>query len=148
MEFAYISLSSASSVPDPIYLAVDALQASFGDCKVSSLYRTIDKNGSNQLYYNLCLFFQTNLAPKTLKKRLNRLELYLGRDPNTPRGQHRIDIDLLLLGQEVIREENFHLPHLDLMDCEHVIRPLLELSPELIHPETGQPLRQILISLV
>ncbi len=144
---AYLSLSSALPVPELIYQAIDQLQSQFGDIKVSSLYRTADKNGSNQLYYNACLLFYTDLSPSRLKQTLKAFELKLGRNPKTPADQHLIDMDLLLLGDQVFESGNIQLPHPDLLKHEHVLIPMIELEPTLMHPTMNAPLNRLRVGL-
>jgi 2-amino-4-hydroxy-6-hydroxymethyldihydropteridine diphosphokinase len=51
-----------------------------------------------------------------------------------------LDIDLLLYGEQVISEPPVHVPRSDVLEYGFVLRPLAELAPELVHPQTGQTL--------
>lgn len=58
----------------------------------------------------------------------------LGRDrPNEVRfGPRRIDIDILLFGDETVREEDLEIPHPRLMERAFALVPLTEIAPDIV----------------
>jgi 7,8-dihydro-6-hydroxymethylpterin-pyrophosphokinase len=56
---------------------------------------------------------------------------------------------MILYNQDVFDlDEEHHIPDPDLLMYRHVIVPIAELEPDLIHPETGESLSAIAIRLV
>ena len=51
-----------------------------------------------------------------------------------------LDLDLLLFGDAVVTEGPTRLPRDEITRYDFVLRPLLDLEPELAHPATGEPL--------
>jgi 7,8-dihydro-6-hydroxymethylpterin-pyrophosphokinase len=79
-----------------------------------------------------------------MRSALRRLEREMGRvrtsDKYAPR---TIDLDLCLLGAQIIEEPGFTLPHPHLTDQAHVAVPIAELLPAFRHPVTGETLGAI-----
>lgn len=69
------------------------------------------------------------------------LELRLGRDrgPDAVRwGPRRIDIDLLLYGNEMIEDvPSLIVPHPRMTERGFVLQPLAEIAPDWVHPACG-----------
>lgn len=81
---------------------------------------------------------------------LSRIERELGRirtsDKNAPR---TIDADIVLFNRAVLDlDEDHHIPDPDLVKFPHVALPVADLVPEMLHPETGEPLGEIAARLV
>jgi 2-amino-4-hydroxy-6-hydroxymethyldihydropteridine diphosphokinase len=89
------------------------------------------------------------VEPQELLRQILALELRMGRDRSqyVPKGPRIIDIDILLFGRRVIKEENLHIPHPRLKERQFVLIPLLELEPGLRDPQTGRPLAESLGTL-
>ena len=49
-------------------------------------------------------------------------------------GPRIIDLDILFYGDKVISELDLIIPHPRLQEREFVLRPLMEINPELVHP--------------
>lgn len=54
-----------------------------------------------------------------------------------------LDLDLALYADQVIDTPLVRVPHPDVLRMAHVILPLAEIAPEVVHPVTGQTLAQI-----
>jgi 2-amino-4-hydroxy-6-hydroxymethyldihydropteridine diphosphokinase len=81
---------------------------------------------------------------------LSRIERELGRirtsDKNAPR---TIDADIVLFNQAVFDlDKDHHIPDPDLVKFPHVALPVADLVPEMLHPETKEPLAEIAARLV
>lgn len=55
-----------------------------------------------------------------------------------PKGPRTIDLDILLYGDRIINTENLKIPHPAMKLRRFVLIPLLELSPMLKDPITGE----------
>jgi len=98
-------------------------------------------------FLNACLRVETALEPLELLDLCKELERELGRAAGGPRHAPRvIDIDVLALGDLVLRSERLSLPHAELLTRRFVLIPLLELDFELRTP-AGERLADALAAL-
>lgn len=88
-------------------------------------------------YLNMVVCGLTKLSPLELLKKCQQIENRLGRVRNEHWGSRTIDIDILAYGEECIDTEILKIPHPEMEKRSFVLVPLLELSPELVHPKTG-----------
>ncbi|MFB6214662.1 MAG: 2-amino-4-hydroxy-6-hydroxymethyldihydropteridine diphosphokinase, partial [Candidatus Bipolaricaulia bacterium] len=58
-----------------------------------------------------------------------------------------VDLDVLLVDGYVLEEQELKLPHPQLEERRFVLLPLLELEPDLVHPELKIPLKELLPKL-
>jgi 2-amino-4-hydroxy-6-hydroxymethyldihydropteridine diphosphokinase len=113
--------------------------------RVSTVYETEPIDLRRQAWFlNLVLEAETDLFPKQLLRRIQRVELELGRRRLKHKGPRTIDIDILLYGDSVIQSSELVIPHPRLKERRFVLEPLTELSPELRHPISGQTLAELL----
>ncbi|NPU84037.1 MAG: 2-amino-4-hydroxy-6-hydroxymethyldihydropteridine diphosphokinase [Syntrophaceae bacterium] len=88
-------------------------------------------------FVNTVAEVRTSLPPRELLVRLKEIEEAMGRTPGPRWGPRRIDLDLLLYGQDVIREEGLAVPHPEMHRRRFVLAPLNEIAPWAIHPAFG-----------
>ena len=95
-------------------------------------------------FFNGVVSGTTDLGIPGLRHLLLHIETEVGRkrteDKYAPRP---IDLDLLLHGEEVADGEGWRVPHPDVSTRPFVAIPLLELAPDLVLPDSGRPLRDI-----
>ncbi len=95
--------------------AVDALPGAGIEVLASSSAYDTDPVGEvldQPSFLNACLRVQTDLEPLALLDAVKGLERALGREGSGVRhGPRAIDIDVLLLGEERLRDERMTLPH-------------------------------------
>jgi 2-amino-4-hydroxy-6-hydroxymethyldihydropteridine diphosphokinase len=98
-------------------------------------------------FLNAVCAIETALAPRALLARLLEVERALGRVRDVPQGPRTLDLDLLLFGSVIVDEPGLQVPHPRLPERAFVLRPLLDLAPDLRHPQTGALLRDQLARL-
>jgi 2-amino-4-hydroxy-6-hydroxymethyldihydropteridine diphosphokinase len=54
----------------------------------------------------------------------------------------RLDIDLLIYGQDSINEPPVRVPRKDILEYAYVLKPLSDLAPDYRHPTTGKTFRE------
>jgi 2-amino-4-hydroxy-6-hydroxymethyldihydropteridine diphosphokinase len=113
---------------------------------ISSVWQSPPADGSDQPdYLNAAVRIRTDLPPEALLAQvITPIEQQLGRlrtaDKFAPR---TIDIDLALYGDRIGEYAGKQVPHPDILIRAHAALPLAELSPDLRHPSTGEPLKAI-----
>ena len=88
-------------------------------------------------YFNMVVCGLTVLSPRELLKICQKIELILGRIRREHWGSREIDIDILSYGNRIIDNDDLVIPHPEIENRSFVLMPMLELSPEWLHPETG-----------
>jgi len=97
---------------------------------------------------NAAAEIRTELAPRDLLRALLDIEMTMGRVRTFASGPRVIDLDLLLYGQEIIREEGLMVPHPQMHQRLFVLEPLCEIASYLIHPVFGVSMRGLKDRLV
>ncbi len=116
--------------------------------RVSSLYETEPIGFRDQAWFlNLVAEFETELFPKQLLHRMQKVELSLGRVRSVKNGPRTIDIDILLYGNSVIETAELKIPHPRYRERRFTLAPLAELNPALRDPMTGQTMAEMLAAL-
>jgi 2-amino-4-hydroxy-6-hydroxymethyldihydropteridine diphosphokinase len=151
MPLAYIGLGSNLGDREGTIRRALELLAAGGDMEVeavSSLQETDPVGYEDQpRFLNGAAALRTELAPRALLERLHEVERELGRERTGPRfGPRTIDLDLLLYGDERIREPGLKIPHPRLAERRFVLEPLAELDRTLDVPGKG-PIRALLAGL-
>jgi len=103
----------------------------------SSLYRTAPVDATGPDYVNAVAALETALPPLALLRALQAIEQLHGRERSTANAPRTLDLDLLLYGGRRIDEPELRVPHPRLHQRAFVLRPLLELAPDLEAPGLG-----------
>ena len=130
--------------------AVDALAVAGVEVLASSSVYDTDPVGEvldQPSFLNACVRVRSALGPLELLDVVKRIERELGRAQDGLRhGPRAIDIDILLLGTQVLEHERMKLPHEQLLSRRFVLIPALELDFELTAPD-GRRLADALAAL-
>jgi 2-amino-4-hydroxy-6-hydroxymethyldihydropteridine diphosphokinase len=131
-----------ANVGDPLAAvqdAVRALQSLPGATRFvrSPLYRTAPIDASGPDFLNAVAAFDTSLSGRALLDGLQAIERRHGRERPYRNAPRTLDLDLLLLGDEQIREPDLTVPHPRMHLRAFVLQPLHDLAPDLLIPGRG-----------
>lgn len=109
---------------------------------------------ADEPFLNQVLEIETELEAEELLDRLQAIEQLLGREREqelkikSATGQRytsrTMDIDILLYGEQIIHSQRLVVPHPRIREREFVLRPMAEIMPERIIPQTDQSVAELL----
>ncbi len=137
---AYVGLgANLGDAPTTLKLAAQALRDTpgVGSLRLSPLYRSAPVEASGPDFYNAVAELDVSLAPLELLQALQGIEQAHGRERPYRNAPRTLDLDLLLHGTTVQDSVVLTLPHPRLHQRAFVLRPLLDLAPELQAPGLG-----------
>ena len=138
---AYLGIGSNLDTKRNITAGIAALRSEFGEVALSPIYQSPAVGFSGEDFINLAARVETALQPMELKEFLNRLEDTHGRKRNLPKFSDRtLDIDILLYDDLYLHSPAIVLPRPEILHYAHVLKPLADLAPDLVHPVTGKTL--------
>ena len=104
----------------------------------SSLYRSAPVDAPGPWYVNAVAALDTGLPPRELLDALHTIEAEFGRTRGEPHAPRTLDLDLLAYGERLSDDPALRLPHPRLHLRAFVLRPLLEIAPDLELPGLGR----------
>jgi 2-amino-4-hydroxy-6-hydroxymethyldihydropteridine diphosphokinase len=105
--------------------------------RVSPLYRSTPVDAQGPDFLNAVCAVDTVLSPAQLLVHLQRIEHDAGRERPYRNAPRTLDLDLLLHGRETVQTGTLTVPHPRMHLRAFVLRPLLDLAPDLIIPGAG-----------
>jgi len=100
--------------------------------KKSSLYRTAPMGHADQPdFINAVAQLETGLSAERLLAELLAVEARHGRQRSFPNAPRTLDLDVLLFGDLALDSPALKIPHPRMLERAFVLKPLLEISPEL-----------------
>ena len=116
--------------------------------RTSGIYETEPIGFLDQGWFlNLVAESETDLFPKQLLARLQRVERSMGRRRTVKDGPRIIDIDILLYGSSVVKSPELEIPHPRFRERRFTLAPLAELAPTMKDPLTGRTMAELLNAL-
>ncbi len=103
----------------------------------SALYRSAPVDADGPDYLNAVAALDSALPPLALLDALQAIETDHGRQRPYRNAPRTLDLDLLLFGELGLQSQRLTLPHPRLHQRAFVLRPLLELAPDLAAPGLG-----------
>jgi 2-amino-4-hydroxy-6-hydroxymethyldihydropteridine diphosphokinase len=101
----------------------------------SSLYETEPVGVPDQpWFYNQVVEAEADLSPRELLKLLKKIEQRMGRKDSAQKALRKIDLDILLAENAVIRTKELVIPHPRLEKRNFILVPLSEIAPGIVHP--------------
>jgi len=92
-------------------------------------------------YFNQVVCGWTELTPVELLEKCQQIETQLGRIRKEHWGSRKIDLDILSYGKDIVDTERLKIPHPEMEKRSFVLLPLLELSPDWVHPKSGKSIQ-------
>jgi 2-amino-4-hydroxy-6-hydroxymethyldihydropteridine diphosphokinase len=122
--------------------AVDGLARAEGVtvAAVSPVYETEPVGGPEQPdYLNAVVAIDTDLSPRALLELAQELEAAAARVREVRWGPRTLDVDVLLVGDEVVDDADLQVPHPRMRERAFVMAPLADLEPRfaIAAPEGG-----------
>jgi GTP cyclohydrolase-4 len=128
--------------------ALHALSQKIEVSKVSRLYDTAPVGNTRQArFLNLACEAETVLNAPELLAFAKTIEKNMGRLPGPVNSPRPIDIDILFYNNLVINTPELVIPHPRLAERAFVLVPLAEIAPDLVHPISGQKIKDTLTEL-
>lgn len=141
---AYLGIGSNVDVEQNVRTGAAALRETFGEVHFSPVYRSVAVGFTGGDFVNLVACITTPLQPLDLKEYLNTLENQHGRLRNTPKFSDRtLDVDILLYDDLYLHCPALILPRPEVLLYAHVLKPLADLAPGLIHPVARQRMDEL-----
>jgi 2-amino-4-hydroxy-6-hydroxymethyldihydropteridine diphosphokinase len=119
------ALAELAALPDSALVAV------------SPRYRSAPVDATGPDYTNAVAVISTRLCAGELLAALQRIEAAHGRERPYRNAPRRLDLDVLLYGEQRIETAHLSVPHPRLHERAFVLRPLADLAPELVVPGRG-----------
>ncbi len=134
-----------------VAFAADRLAGILSDSSLSEVVETEPEGeGLEQqpLYLNAVIVGDTSLSPRALLDELMAIENAFGRVRPSAGAPRTLDLDLVLLGDEVVDEPDLHVPHPRFRQRFFVLGPLAQLAPDIRDPVTGLRAAELLRELL
>lgn len=135
MSKAWLGLGSNVNAEANIRAGIEELHQQFSDVRLSPIYSSTSVGFSGDNFINLVARVETDLSPLELRDYLRDLEDRHGRKRDVPKFSDRsLDIDILLYDDLVLLSPVLEIPRAEILKFAHVLKPLADLDPDLVHP--------------
>jgi len=135
----YLGLGSNIDAEENLRLGVHELERRYGQLRISNIYQNAAVGFEGADFLNLVIGLESGASPAEIHEQIEVIHKMTGRQRGAERYSSRpLDIDLLLYGDMIVDVPPLHLPRPDVLKYSFVLRPLAELAPDLVHPETGR----------
>lgn len=94
-------------------------------------------------FLNAAIRGETSLLPIELLKFVKDVETRVGRIERFKWGPREIDIDILFYDDLIFKNEDIEIPHPRLHERDFVLKPLMDLDPNFVHPIFKKTIRHI-----
>lgn len=128
--------------------AVNHIEEKIGKVtSLSSFYETEPWGfKSDNSFLNAALCVETPLEPVAILHIIKEIEVEMGRTQksvNKVYADRPIDIDILLYDDMIIKSEELTIPHSLMTERDFVMKPLVEIAGDTVHPLLGKKLLEI-----
>ncbi|MCJ7814652.1 MAG: 2-amino-4-hydroxy-6-hydroxymethyldihydropteridine diphosphokinase [Xanthomonadales bacterium] len=144
MSTAYLGLGSNIDARKNIATGITGLREKFGRVDLSPIYQTPAFGFEGEDFINLAARIETEMSPLELKEFLHALEDLHQRNRDAPKFSDRtLDIDILLYDDLYLISPALTLPRGEILSAAHVLKPLADLAPDLLHPVCCQTISEL-----
>lgn len=128
--------------------AISLLKEKIKNIQVAPIYETKPWGYKNQdNFLNTALKGNTSLSPSELFKFVKETETRIGRIKRFKWGPREIDIDILFYDKLIYKDEKLEIPHPRLHERDFVLKPLMNLEPNFIHPIMKKTMSELYLKL-
>ena len=140
----YISLGSNIEPERHLRNALGCMQHHFYDIRLSPVYENEAVGFEGAPFWNLVAECETTLGPMEVSRELKSIEDRNGRLRDGPKFSSRtLDLDLLLYDDLDLSDQGMDVPRNEITKYAFVLKPLADLTPELVHPVQGKTMQQL-----
>ena len=117
--------------------------------KISKFYKTEPVDYKDQAWFiNAVVMINTSFEPVELFNILKSIEKQAGRTIDDVRfGPRVLDLDIIFFDDLVMETPQLDIPHPRMHDRRFVLRPLCDITPNLVHPVLKKNMRNLLENL-
>lgn len=113
--------------------------------KVSDIITTKPYGGVEQGdFLNGVMEVETLLSKHELLDYLHELEAGEQRERIVRWGPRTLDLDIIFYDKEIYEDEDLIIPHVDMQNRDFVLKPMVQIAPNLRHPLLGKTMGQML----
>ena len=135
MTVVWLGLGSNVNAETHIRAGIAALEEAFGEVSLSPAYASTSVGFEGDDFINLVARVETDMHPLALRQFLRDLEDRYGRKRDVPKFSDRsLDIDILLYDDLILLSPLLEIPRAEILKFAHVLKPLADLEPNLVHP--------------
>jgi 2-amino-4-hydroxy-6-hydroxymethyldihydropteridine diphosphokinase len=147
-----VAISLGSNIGDRaahLAFAVGELARLLDDLRVSPVIETAPEGVPDEQppFLNAAAIGTTVLEPRALLSSIQSIERLNGRERPYRYAPRTLDLDLILYGTRVLKEEGLEVPHPRFRERRFVLAPLAEIAGDWRDPVTGSTISELLRSL-
>jgi 2-amino-4-hydroxy-6-hydroxymethyldihydropteridine diphosphokinase len=144
MSTAWLGLGSNLDAEANIRAGIKELQQQFEKVYLSPTYTSQSVGFEGEDFINMVARVETDMHPLELRDYLRDLEDRYGRRRDVPKFSDRsLDIDILLYDDLVVFSPVLEIPRFEILKFAHVLKPLADLDPDLVHPVELRSMKDI-----
>ena len=148
MSKVFVSIGTNINKEYNLRSCLNVLQQIFRNVIKSSVYQSATVGFEGEDFYNMVVSFETTLTPSNINQVFFEVEKKHGRK----RGENQfvsreLDLDHLLYDDLIIDEDGVYLPHRDLSKHSYILKPIVEIASDLVHPKIGKNVSELLQNL-
>jgi len=143
--------SNLGNRDDAIAFASSQLSHLLSNFCISETIETwpVGEGTENQnLYLNAVAVGETDLPARELLEALLAIEQAFGRERPFKDAPRTLDLDLVLLGSDIVVESGLEVPHPRFRERFFVLGPLAEIAPDMVDPVSGLRVGDLLKALL
>lgn len=145
--------TNLGSKRENIELALENIEKQIGNIVSQSAFYSSEPLGfkSDNLFLNCAIEITTTLLPYQLLTKTQAIEKAMGRMNKTDSSGYSdriMDIDILLYDSEIVNDvPKLIIPHPLIQERDFVLKPLVEIASDFIHPVLKKTIHQLLNEL-
>ncbi len=133
MTQVYVGIGSNIDREYNIRGGISRIQSLYDDVVISKVYECAAYGFEGDDFFNLVAGFNTTQSLSKVAEMLRQIEFEFGRRrTETKYAPRSLDIDILMYDDVI--SAKYKLPRKDILEYAFVLKPLSEISPDLLHP--------------